>query len=130
MTHASTSADSDTDSDAGPHNDCETFKAGDIVRDSASVQGKRVVVLEQTAVSANDYFLLETQKTVAESGGNKREWATNPVVEAVYESDVRRVFGDDWFTGDVLMAYDEARLDGQLTRYRFPSGRLEVISGD
>ncbi|APX98626.1 hypothetical protein [Natronorubrum daqingense] len=123
MTDVSTSADSDTD----PHSNCETFEAGDIVRDSASVQGKRVIVLEQTAFAANDYFLLETQKTVAQSGGNKREWATDPVVEAVYESDVRRVFGDDWFTGDVLMAYDEARLDDQMTRYRFPSGRLEVI---
>ncbi|WP_436348851.1 hypothetical protein [Natronorubrum sp. FCH18a] len=75
----------------------DQFEAGDIVRDS--VQDERVIVLEQTEAVATEYYLLETQCTVAQCRKNKREWADDPVVEAVYESDVRRVFGDDWFTG-------------------------------
>ena len=106
----------------------ELLTAGTFAEDT--VNESRVVVLENSGVPANQYYLLETQCHVSECRSNRAEWAEDPVIEAVYENDVERVLGDGWTVDDLLGMYDDALIEDQMARYRFPAGRLDPITAD
>lgn len=90
-----------------------------------TVAEKTVLVLDVTGAQADEYYLVETQRLVSECESNRSEWAQDPVVEAVYKSDIDRYCDDGWSVDDVLGWYEDADLDRRITRYRFPAGRLD-----